>query len=243
MSTYILVHGSCHDGDAWADVAEHLRQRGHQVHCPTMAGHGEGVDRDVSHDDCVASVADYIGQHGLTNFVLVGHSFAGSVIARLAAKTPEKVRRLVFLNAFVPEDGTSVLDNAPVAFQELFPILAEQSGDNTVMLPFEIFRDAFIGDADLERAQETYSMLNPEPLGPIVEKLDMKAFYELTTVPRSYVLCHDDGSFPPGDPQVGWLANARRLGIFRLVTMEGSHEVFYTNPALLAIKLELAGRD
>ncbi|KQY04281.1 salicylate esterase [Mycobacterium sp. Root135] len=243
MSTYVLVHSSWDDGSAWADVAERLRQRGHQVHCPTMAGHGAGADRDVSHDDCVASVADYIGQHGLTNFVLVGHSFAGSVVARLAAKTPEKVRRLVFLNAFIPEDGTSVLDNAPVAYQELFRKLAEQSGDNTVMLPFEVFRDAFIGDANLERAQEIYSMLTPEPLGPVVEKLDMKAFYELMTVPRSYVHCLDDCSLPPGDPRVGWLVNARRLGLFRLVTMAGSHEVLYTNPALLAVKLELAGRD
>lgn len=50
-----------------------------------MAGHGEGADRDVSHDDCVASIADYIGRHSLTDFVLVGHSFAGTVIARLAA--------------------------------------------------------------------------------------------------------------------------------------------------------------
>ena len=66
-----------------------------------MAGHGEGADRDVSHDDYVASIAEYIERHDLTNFVLVGHSFAGSVIARLAEKTPEKVRRLVFLNAFI----------------------------------------------------------------------------------------------------------------------------------------------
>jgi pimeloyl-ACP methyl ester carboxylesterase len=243
VSTYVLVHGSWHDGGAWAEVAEDLRQRGHQVHCPTMAGHGEGVDRDVSHDDCVASVTDYIGQHGLTNFVLVGQSFAGSVIARVAGKTPEKVRRLLFFNAFVPEDGTSVLDNTPVAYQELFPILAEQSGDNSVMLPFEIWRDAFIGDADFERAQETYRMLTPEPLGPVVEKLDMKAFYELTTIPRSYILSRDDCSLPPGDPQFGHLVNARRLGLFRLVTLEGPHEVLYTNPALLARKLELAGRD
>ena len=243
MSTYVLVHGSWHDGGAWADVAEGLRQRGHQVHCPTMAGHGEGVDRDVSHNDCVASVADYISRHGLTDFVLVGHSFGGSIIARLAGEIPEKVRRLVFLNAFIPEDGTSVLDNTPVAYQELFPLLAEQSGDNSVMLPFEIWRDAVIGDADFERAQETYRMLNPEPFGPIAEKLDMKAFYELTTVPRSYVLCHDDCVLPPGDTQFGWLVNARRFGLFRFVTLGGSHDVLYTNPALLAMKLELAGRD
>ena len=243
MPTYVLVHGAWQDGGAWANVAEHLRRRGHQVHCPTMAGHGEGDDRDVSHDDYVASVADCIDQHGLTNFVLVGHSFAGSVIARLAAEMPEKVRRLVFLNAFIPEDGTSVLDSAPVAYQELFPLLAAQSGDNSITLPFEIWRDAFIGDADFERAQETYRMLTPEPFGPTVEKLDMKAFYELTTVPRSYVLCHDDCGLPPGDPQIGYLVNARRLGLCRLVTLEGSHEVLLTNPALLAMKLELAGRD
>lgn len=64
-----------------------------------------------------------------------------------------------------------MLDNAPVAYQELFPILAKQSGDNTVMFPFEIFRDAFIGDADSARPQETYRVLTPEPLGPIVESL------------------------------------------------------------------------
>jgi hypothetical protein len=66
----------------------------------------------------------------------------------------------VFLNAFIPKDGTSVLDNAPVASQELFPILAEQPGDNTVLLPFEIFRDAFIGDADLPRAQEVLGSMD-----------------------------------------------------------------------------------
>ncbi len=243
MSTYVLVHGSWHDGGAWADVAECLRQRGLEVHCPTLAGHGEDVNHGVSHDDYVASVADYIDRHGLTDFVLVGHSFAGSIIARLAGQMPKRVRRLVFWNAFVPEDGTSILDNAPLPHQELFAALAEQSGDKSVTLPFDFWRDAFIGDADFERAQETYRMLKPEPYGPFVEKLDMKAFYALTTVPRSYVFCHDDCALPPGDSQFGWVVNARRLGRFRLVTLEGSHEVLYTNPALLATKLEVAGRD
>jgi pimeloyl-ACP methyl ester carboxylesterase len=243
MSVYVLIHGSWHDGAAWVDVANELRKLGHEVHSPTMAGHGEGAGRDVTHDDCVASVADYVNQHELTDFVLVGHSFAGSVIARLAGKTPEKVRRLVFWNAFVPRDGTSVLDNAPLAYQALFPQLAAQSDDNSVMLPFEVWRDAFTGDADLIRARETYRMLTPEPLGPTVERLDMSAFYGLTSVPRSYVLCDDDAGLPPGDPEFRYLANARRLGVFRLVTLAGSHEVLYTNPKLLAEKLLLAGRD
>ncbi|HEX6449450.1 MAG TPA: alpha/beta fold hydrolase [Trebonia sp.] len=243
MSVFVLVHGSWHDGSLWTDVAGHLEKLGHEVHSPTMAGHGTRVSRDVTHDDCVESITDYINDHELADFVLVGHSFGGSVIARVAERLPDRVRRLVFLNAFVPANGTSVLDNAPPAYQELFPILAEQSSDNTVMLPFEVWRDAFIGDADLARAQETYGMLTPEPLGPTVEKLDLTEFYTRTAVPRSYVLCDEDSGLPPGDPEYGYLANARRLGVFRLVTLKGSHEVMFTDPGLLASKLELAGRD
>ncbi|ODU06090.1 MAG: salicylate esterase [Pseudonocardia sp. SCN 72-86] len=243
MSLFLLVHGSWHDGSAWADVADHLHKRGHEAHHPTMAGHGPGVSRDVTHDDCVNSVIDYADAHSLSDFVLVGHSFGGSVIARVAERISDRVRRLVFWSAFVPPVGTSVLDNAPTAYQAEFPRLAAESGDNSVMLPFPVWRDAFIGDADLDRAKETYAMLTPEPLGPTVEKLDLTTFFGLTQIPRSYVLCNDDSALPPGDPNCGYLANARRLGAFRLVTLDGSHEVLFTDPALLASKLELAGRD
>jgi hypothetical protein len=61
---------------------------------------------------------------------------------------------LVFWNAFVPAHGTSVLDNAPPAYQEMLPQLAALSTDNSAMLPWEIWRDAFIGDADLARARD-----------------------------------------------------------------------------------------
>lgn len=243
MSVFVLVHGSWHDGSLWADVAAHLEHQGHQVHSPTIAGHGNGTSRAVSHDDCVVSITSYIDDHELTDVVLVGHSFGGSVIARVAERMPGRIRRLVFFNAFVPKNGTSVLDNTPLAYQELFPKIAAQTTDNTVMLPFEVWRDAFIGDADLARATETYRMLTPEPLAPTVEKLDLTKFYALTHIPRSYVLCDEDSALPPGDPEHGYLANARRLGVFRLVTLNGSHEVMFTNPALLASKLELAGRD
>ncbi|QRP48460.1 alpha/beta fold hydrolase [Amycolatopsis sp. FDAARGOS 1241] len=161
MPIFVLVHGSWHDGTLWADVAARLTEQGHEVHCPTVAGHGPGDARDVSHDDCVASITTYLDEHELDDFVLVGHSLGGSVIARVAERVPDRIRRLVFFNAFVPANGTSVLDNTPLAYQELFPQLAAQTTANTVMLPFEVWRDAFIGDADLARAQETYDLLTP----------------------------------------------------------------------------------
>nr|WP_300047077.1 alpha/beta hydrolase [uncultured Nocardioides sp.] len=242
MSVYVLVHGSWHDGAALDDVAAQLRSRGHDVHNPTVAGHGRDVDRDVSHDDCVDSVLAVLEAEHLDDVVLVGHSFGGSVIAQVAARAPQRIRRMVFWAGFVPADGTSVLDSTPPAYQELFPLLAGQSNDNSVMLPFEVWRDCFIGDADHERARETYEMLVPEPLGPTAEKLDLSAFYELT-IPRSYVLGDEDCALPPNDPEHGYLVMARRLGAFRFITYHGSHETCFTDPALIAEALERAGRD
>lgn len=242
MSVYVLVHGSWHDGSALDDVADQLRSRGHEVYCPTLAGHGKDVDRNVSHDDCVDSVLECFKANNLTGVVLVGHSFGGSVVARVAPRIPQLISRVVFWAGFVPVDGTSVLENAPPAYQELFPLLASQTEDNTVMLPFAIWRDCFIGDADLVRARETYEMLVPEPLAPSVERLDLTDFYNLD-IPRSYVLGDEDCALPPYDPDYGYLAMARRLGAFRFVRYRGAHETLFTDPSLLAATLERAGRD
>ncbi|GAA5136970.1 alpha/beta hydrolase [Alloalcanivorax gelatiniphagus] len=242
MSVYVLVHGSWHDGSAFDDVARELRGRGHDVHCPTMAGHGKEADRDVTHDDCVDSVLQCLRENDLRDVVLVGHSFGGSVVARVALLAPELVRRMVFWAGFVPANGTSVLDNTPPAYQELFPMLASASADNSVMLPFEVWRDCFIGDADYDRALETYGMLVPEPLGPTTQKLILDGFDDLQ-IPRSYVLGDEDCALPPHDPQYGYHAMARRLGAFRFVTYRGAHETLFTDPELIAETIERAGRD
>ena len=89
-------------------------------------------DRDISHDDCVRSIVDHIVDSDLEDVVLVGHSFGGTVIARVAGEIPERIRRLVFWNAFVPEDGNALTDEIPPHYQELFESLANASGDNTV---------------------------------------------------------------------------------------------------------------
>lgn len=242
MSTFVLVHGSWHDGALWEPVASALRNAGHAVHTPTIAGHGAGADKAVSHDDCVASVVDHIVGHDLSEVVLVGHSFGGSVIVRVAEEVPDRLRRLVFWNAFVPEPGNSMLDELPPHYAELFQQLAAASDDNTVMLPFPIWREAFIQDADLDLARSTYAQLSSEPFAPFLDKLDLTRFYALET-PRSFLNATDDNSLPP-TPE--WCFHPRmssRLGLHRLVQLPGSHEVMFTNPELLAAKIVEAGRD
>jgi pimeloyl-ACP methyl ester carboxylesterase len=238
----VLVHGSWHTGELWRDVALQLRDGGHEVHTPTIAGHGKGVDKRVNHAQCTQSVVDYIVEHDLRDFVLLGHSYGGTIISKVVEALPDRVRRLVFWNAFVLQDGESLDDNVPPHYRALFSQMSAASPDGSVMLPFPIWREAFINDADLATAQRTYELLSPEPYQPFVDKLDLKKFHALPT-PRSYLHCTEDTALPPS-PEWGWHPRmSSRLGLYRLVQIPGSHEVMFTAPERLARAIVEAGRD
>src|ERR1017187_850284 len=155
MAIFVLVHGAWHDGSAWQATMRHLKKKGHKAFAPTMAGHGKGVKKNVNHIQCTTSIVDFIIEKGLKDFVLVGHSFAGTVISKAAEVIPERIRRLVYLNAFVPRDGKSLVDEVPPETAEIFVQMARESADNTVMLPFPVWREQFINDANLALAQKT----------------------------------------------------------------------------------------
>lgn len=238
--TFVLVHGSWHDNRAWKPVIDRLEQNGHRAFAPTVAGHASNDRKDISHADCVRSVVDFITASDLRDFVLVGHSFGGTVIQAVAEHVPERIRRLVFWNAFVLLDGQSLEDNIPPHYRELFAQLKQPDGG--VMLPYPVWRDAFIGDADDALAREAYSTLSPTPSRSHNDKVPLKTFYSLQ-IPKSYLNCTEDIALPPG-PEWGWHPRmSSRLGLYRLVQMPGSHEVIFTNPHLLADKLVEAGRD
>lgn len=238
---FVLVHGSWHDGSSWDETISHLAALGHVAHAPTIAGHGAGADRRVDHVACTKSVVDYVHDNDLRDFVLVGHSFGGTIIAKMAEAIPDRIRRLVFQNGFVPRDGNSLTDETPPVFQKLFRELAEASPDFTVMLPYPIWREAFINDADEALAKRTYAYLTPEPAQPFFDKLDLKKFYGLK-IPRSYINFTEDNALPQGE--WGWHPRmSNRLGLYRLVQRPGSHEVCFTNPGRLAEALVEAGRD
>jgi pimeloyl-ACP methyl ester carboxylesterase len=236
---YVLVHGSWHDGSAWDETRSALRERGIASIAPNLPGRGPGARKDVAHQDYVRAVVDAVEREDLRDVVLVGHSFGGSVIARALEPLAGRVRRLVFFAAFVVRDKHRIVDEVPDATAAAFRALAAESGDGTLSLPFELFRERFINDADLAGARAVYARLHPEPYGPNDEPLDLEHFYA-STVPRSYLHCTEDTVQPHG----GWHPGmSERLGMYRLVQMPGSHEVMFTHPTRLADKLVEAGRD
>ncbi|KWF22115.1 alpha/beta fold hydrolase [Burkholderia pseudomultivorans] len=241
MMKFVLVHGSWHDGPTWNAVIRELNALGHEAHAPTIAGHGDGVPKDVDHARCTQSVVDYIRERELRDFVLVGHSYGGTIIAKVAEAVSERIRRLVFWNAFVPQHGNALLDEVPPHYRALFSQLAAESSDNTVTMPWPVWRDAFMNDADEDTARAAYRQLSSEPFQPFADKLDLEKFYALQ-VPKSYLNCQEDTALPQGE--WGWHPRmSNRLGLFRLVQMHGGHEVMFTDPEGLARKLVEAGRD
>ena len=241
MSTLVLVHGFWHDGSSWSQVVQRLNALGHIAFAPTVAGHGKGVDKQVGHAQSTQSLVDFVIDNDLTDIVLVGHSYGGTIISKAAEVISDRIRRLVFWSGFVLDDGDSLNDAVPPHYRALFEQLAATSPDNTVMLPFPIWREAFMNDADLDLASACYNRLSPEPYQQIIEPLDLKKFYTLD-IPRSYLVGSEDIALPPGE--WGWHPRmSSRLGLYRLVQMPGSHELLFTNPDGLADKIIEAGRD
>jgi pimeloyl-ACP methyl ester carboxylesterase len=241
LATFVLVHGAWHEGSAWHDTSQHLGTKGHKTFAPTIAGQGKGADRHVNHAACTKSIVDAIVSKDLRDFILVGHSYGGTIISKVAEAIPERIRRLIFVTAFVLRDGKSLIDELPPETAAIFSQMAQASPDNTVTLPFPVFREQFINDASLEIAQKVYADLSPQPFQPLADRLDLKKFYSLPT-PKSYINCTEDTALPPGE--FGWHPRmSSRLGLYRLVQMPGSHEVMYSNPKGLADKIVEAGRD
>ncbi|MFF2483767.1 alpha/beta fold hydrolase [Paenibacillus sp. NPDC058071] len=241
--TFVLVHGSWADAHFWDGIAAVLRNNGHAVYTPEYAGHGNDLNKNVTHAMITKSVVDFITKLNLHNIILVGHSFGGTVIQKTAEQVPDRIKRLVFWDAFVLKDGESLADELPPQTRQGFEQLRASSNDDTIMLPFPLFRDLFVNTATLEVASDMYAVITPEPAKPLFEKLDLKAFYSLPT-PKSYVYFYQDNALPQGEG-FGWNPHmSTRLGQFRLIVGDGDHMTdTRTRPAMVAQKLYEAGRD
>jgi pimeloyl-ACP methyl ester carboxylesterase len=241
MSTYVLVHVAWHTGAELEAVAGPIKAAGHQVYTPTIAGNRPGDAKTTGLKEAIQSIVDYLAENNLTDVVLLGHSYGGMVITGVADLAPERIRRLVYWNAFVPNNGECLNDMVPPQYNALFDAIAAERKDGSVVLPFPVWREAFINDADLETAQKAYDVLNPHPLKTFTDKISLKVNPAEMTMAKSYINCTEDTALPHALPWHPRLSS--KLGLFRLVQVPGSHELCFSDPARLARSIMEAGRD
>ena len=116
MATFVLVHGGWAGSVVWRLLAPRLRKAGHEVYAPTLTGIGARkhlLSREIDLDTHIQDVIGVIDDADLSDIVLVGHSYGGIVISGVADRVPEEVASLVYLDAFVPENGQSLFSLLP----------------------------------------------------------------------------------------------------------------------------------
>jgi pimeloyl-ACP methyl ester carboxylesterase len=110
--SFVLVHGAWHGGWCWRRVADRLERKGHKVYSPSLTGLGDrshllGTRPTVTtHIDDIANIIRF---EDLQRVILVGHSYGGLVISGVAEKVRPQLASMVFLDAFVPQNGQTIM--------------------------------------------------------------------------------------------------------------------------------------
>jgi pimeloyl-ACP methyl ester carboxylesterase len=131
MSTIVLVHGAWQSAGTWDLLIPLLDRNGHRVIAPSLEGLNVGnaeLTPSISLSTHIDGIARVLA-NSTEPVVLVGHSYAGMVISGAAEQHPEKVRAVVYIDAFIPEDGQSVLDLLPPELGIYFRNVAGEHGD------------------------------------------------------------------------------------------------------------------
>jgi len=231
MSTYVLVHGSWHGAWCWHRIVARLRRASHTVIAPDLLSLGSdctpvGTVTLARWADQIAAVV----RSAPEPVVLAGHSRGGIVISEVAERVPDRIRVLVYVTAFLLEDGQTLNETAAQISGSLVPpaIQVAADGQSATLRP-DAIRDAFYGQCSEDDFALAQSLLRPEPIAPLVTPLHLTAA-RFGTVPRVYVEC-------TADRAITHAAQRRMqdaLPCRERITLACDHSPFFSRPDELA---------
>ncbi len=185
--TYVLVHGAWHGGWCWQSVAQRLIDAHYNVYSPTLTGLGERkhlIQPSVDIDTHVQDIVNLIEMEDLHEVYLVGHSYAGAVIAGVADRIPSRLHKLIFLDAMIIEDGQSPISLQPEAVRKV-QLKNIQKKEN--FAPFDV---ALFGVTAPKMVSWVKERLSPQPYGTFAQRLHLKNQYG-NGLPLVYIACTD----------------------------------------------------
>ena len=196
----VLVHGAYGGAWCWTRVVGPLEAAGHTVETLDLPGAGD--DRtpveEVTLDACAARVGDVLAARD-EPALLVGHSMGGVVITQAASNHPERVASLVYVCAFMPSDGQSLLDltRLPEGKNDMIQANLVLQGDPPVaFLPPAATAEAIYNRCDAETIAWAVERRRPQPVAPFATPVAIDDAV-LAAIPRSYVFTAHDQSIPP----------------------------------------------
>ncbi len=233
MSNILLIHGSWHGGWCWDEVKASLEKDGHTVLAPTlleMDYRKQPPARGIGLVEHINSLKKIITELDLTNLIIVGHSYGGMVMTGLSLLIPDRIKKIVYLDAFLPNPGESLFDiSAPERVQTMKKSLVdedgktlEQGGVDPYLLPvrdpefFGIY-DQSIKDAIKDKLVKTSVKTFTDKIGTGEVSADIKKYYIRCT------------QFPISER----FENKAKAMKYECYGFDAGHDVMLTNPNLL----------
>jgi pimeloyl-ACP methyl ester carboxylesterase len=211
-----------------------LVEAGHRALAPDLPGRAGGArpTAALTLDAYAQRIGEVVAAQG-EPVVLVGHSMGGTVISTVAERMPAQLERLVYVCAFLPQSGQSLLDLARSdgESQLLGHLVIDEASGLHHVRP-EGAREALYHDCPAGDAERATSRLVPEPLGVVATPVTTSA-ERFGRVPRSYIECTDDQALSPSLQRRMHTAQPCRVH-----SLASSHSPFYSQPEALARLLQ-----
>ena len=234
MATFVLVHGAWHGSWCWKRVRKALQAEGHDVFTPTLTGSGDRshlLSPQITLETHVADVVNLIRWEELDDVVLCGHSYGGCVISGVADRVAERLRALVYLDAFILENGQSLHDVLPRDVAEKQVLGAREKGDGWRAQPISAeFFNVNVADRDWVDRQCTC-----QSLATFRHRLRIDGEFPAAKVTHILATGYAQSPFPP------FHELAKRKG-WKALTIDCGHDVMLDRPAELVAMLNDAAR-
>jgi pimeloyl-ACP methyl ester carboxylesterase len=186
-ATFVVAHGAWSSGWAWKKMHPLMRDRGHRLITPSYTGLGERVhlaNRDIDLDTHITDIVNVLFYEDLRDVVLIAHSYGGVVGTGVADRARDRVRRLIYLDAFVPQDGQSLYDLTGQAPQKE----RARAVDGWRVAPNPPPPDTPAEDLEWIAARRLH-----HPIGTLEQPLKLRQ--GPLTLPRDYILCTKSETF------------------------------------------------
>ncbi len=228
--TYVLVHSAWLGGWQWKHVAKTLKNKGHDVLTPDLLGHGNDKTppSNITMDDYVETLTKILDQQS-NPVILVGHSFNGITVSRVAELRPKKVKKLVYLTAFLLPNGGSFFGavqgvEGSKAVENFF-----LSEDKTyALVREEEMQNAFAHDIPKEIFEEAKPYIVPEPAAPLSYELKITD-ENFGKIPKYYIECTEDRAIPIEVQRAMYKGKVKKS-----YTLNSSHTPNFSQPEKLA---------
>jgi pimeloyl-ACP methyl ester carboxylesterase len=199
---FVIVHGAWGGGWDWRGIDSMLTRLGHTVDRVTLTGLGDRMhlaNANIGLDTHITDVVNTIQFEKLTDVVLIGHSYGGMVITGVADRIPERIRHLVYVDAFLPEHGESVKKLADAGFDQMVTNMAR----NGMLVP--------------PWASDTAAVPKdvPHPIKTFTDTLALTSA-AARALPGTYILTIDRGHTEDGFDRFAARARARRFTVHRM---------------------------